>query len=494
MPSAICDARDRSEPSVPNHRETDNDDQDRLPMAEELVALADRQYRFGIATDRRPYAVARRGIKVALPFRASAPGDLASELAHLYFQENERVVSATAIRSALQVLEGRARQMQPRDVHLRLARRRNEIYVDLGDQTGRAARVSPTGWDLVDRPPVLFWRTELSGPLPTPDPEGSLDAVRSLFNVEDATWDLIVALLVITLVPGVPHPIMLITGEQGTGKSSLVRMFVELTDPSSATFVPIPTGQAHWALLASSSWVLALDNLSYIAPWFSDALCRAVTGDAYVARQLYTNTDLTVLSFQRVIIMDAIDPGSLRGDLADRIVPIELERITGSRKRSDARMRRRFYRLRPAAFGGLLTLLSQTLAVERSIRLDQHPRMADFVHWLAAVDEVRGSSTVQTYLNTFGEVAEVVVDSDPVGQALVQLVERERSWEGTAGELLELLPVPDHGRWPQSAKAMGGKLRRLAPALRQLGIAVDWYRAPGTDRRRMFTVRAQDGE
>lgn len=83
---------------------------------------------------------------------------------------------------------------------------------------------------------------------------------------------------------------------------------------------------------------MALDNVSVIAPWFSDALCRAVTGDAMPRRRLYTDSDAVILRFRRAIVLNGIDLGAMRGDLADRVLLIELERITKEKRREDKRL------------------------------------------------------------------------------------------------------------------------------------------------------------
>jgi hypothetical protein len=70
-----------------------------------------------------------------------------------------------------------------------------------------------------------------------------------------------------------------------------------------------------WAVAASGLLVVALDNLDVVPAWLSDALCRAVTGEAVVRRALYTDSGLSVIAFRRLVILTAIDAGAMRGDL-----------------------------------------------------------------------------------------------------------------------------------------------------------------------------------
>src|SRR4029453_9878290 len=169
-----------------------------------------------------------------------------------------------------------------------------------------------------DRSPVLFPRSALTAPLPEPERGGSLDELRRLLNVDEERFRLVVAWLVSTLVSDIPHPILALTGEQGTAKSTAPRLVVSLIDPSPAPLRPATNEMRSWAAAASASWIVALDNVSAIPAWFSDTLCKAVTGDGIVERALFTDDDISVISFRRCIALTTIDAGRLAGHLAQR--------------------------------------------------------------------------------------------------------------------------------------------------------------------------------
>ena len=135
------------------------------------------------------------------------------------------------------------------------------------------------------------------------------------------------AWLVAALFPEIPHPILALVGEQGTAKSTAARLVVSLVDPSPAPLRTPPREMRSWAAAASASWVVALDNVSTIPDWFSDTLCKAVTGDGIVERALHTDDDINVLTFRRCVALTSIDAGRLAGDLAERLLTVELARI-----------------------------------------------------------------------------------------------------------------------------------------------------------------------
>ena len=165
-------------------------------------------------------------------------------------------------------------------------------------------------------------------------------------------------------------------------------MLANLADPSSVPLRASPRDEQAWGVAAAGSWVVGLDNLSHVSSWLSDAMCRAVTGDGMISRQLYTDAELSILRFRRVLLLTSIDPGALRGDLADRMVPIELQPITEDQRRSDQELATAYQEAHPRILGGLLTLLCDVLAALPMARqnLTKRPRMADYAEILAALE------------------------------------------------------------------------------------------------------------
>ncbi|WP_116246294.1 hypothetical protein [Nocardiopsis sp. FIRDI 009] len=284
-------------------------------------------------------------------------------------------------------------------------------------------------------------------------------------------------------------------GGQGTGKSTAATMAVNLVDPSPAPLRSMPRDVKQWAVTASASWVICLDNVSTIAPWLSDTLCKAVTGDGLVDRALYSDDDVTVISFRRALAMTSIDTGTLAGDLSERLLTVELQPIARDRRCPDTDVKRAYEEARPVILGALLDLLCEVLAVLPTLSLPELPRMADFARVLGAVDQVRGWSTLDTYTSAADTVAADLLDGEPFGRAVVDYVERQGQWHGTVGDLLAAPPVPEPrpGRWPKGNPQAGSQLKRLAPVFRTLGISFDDTQR-GTDRKRarLYVLKAEN--
>ena len=219
-----------------------------------------------------------------------------------------------------------------------------------------------------------------------------------------------------------------------------------------------------------------MENVSDVPLWLSDLLCRAVTGDGHIDRALYTDDDVSVLRFRRVLALNGISLAALKGDLADRFLPVELHVIDPTGRRGDEELHRATQAAVPGALGGLLELLVKVLRVLPEVRLAALPRMADFARVLAALDQVTGWSTLDTYLAGAGDLAGTVVDSDPFATALRTFLTERGTWTGSVTDLLAELPVPDPAPrrgWPTTAQGVSGELARCAPALRRLGFTID---------------------
>ncbi|MFF5298302.1 ATP-binding protein [Streptomyces sp. NPDC013161] len=471
-------SRAAADPTRPAARRPEHGDSGGKPpaAAARIVAMAREQYRFVTSPDGRPYAVALDGPNTALPLRNK--GGLRQRLARQFADAYPgEVASQSALADAMTVLEGLAEDSDPVPVHLRVGRSEDgAVVVDLGSTDGRAVVVTGTGWNVVDRAPVLFRRSGAMAPMPPPVLDGDgLAKLHALLNMDQPTFHQLVAWLVAAWIPDIPHPALVCKGEQGTGKSKAAQLFINLVDPSPAAKRSQPRDPKAWNTQAFASWALCLDNVSTIPPWLSDTLCKAVTGDGVVDRALYTDDDVVVLTFRRVLALTTIDAGALAGDLAERVLLLDLQLIDDDRRRSEEELDATFAAVRPAVLGALFDVLACVLAVLPSVRLDTMPRMADFARVLAAVDQTQGWNTLGSYLATSANVATDALEGDQFAMAIAHLVDQAGTWQGTAGALLEALPAPmvRPPNWPKDATRASGRVKRLAPLLRSIGITVD---------------------
>ncbi|GHG82721.1 ATP-binding protein [Streptomyces griseocarneus] len=459
-------------------------------QASQLVSLAQEGYDLVMSEDGRPYGVRRHGPNVVLPLRGKA--GMRSWLARQYTEASGgQVPSQAALADAMTVLEGMAAATDPVPVHLRVAGGPEQVVLDLGTADGRCVSVSPEGWAVQERSPVLFRRSGAMSPMPTPQPDGNgLALLHDLLNMDDTAFHQLVAWLIAAWIPHIPHPVLTFKGEQGTGKSKTAQMVINLVDPSAATKRSQPRDVKTWATQAFNSWALCLDNISTIQPWLSDTLCKAVTGDGIVDRALYTDDDVVVLTFRRVLAMTTIDAGALAGDLAERLMMLDLQVILEERRRTEEALDIAFDAARPAILASLFDLLAAVLRELPHVHLERMPRMADFARVLATVDRVQGWSTLPDYLAAAQTVAVEALEADPFAAAVVTFIETHGPYNGSVTQLLDLLPPPETHtpKWPKTPAHAGALLRRFAPALRAAGIAFEEGRDNGRNRGRVVKL------
>jgi hypothetical protein len=464
-------------------------------QADRLVLLARESYDFGVSQTGELFGVSREGPRIARLLRGSATS-LRAELARTYFVRHGKTPSSSALADAITTLHGFAMLAEPTTLHIRQARLADAIWIDLGEVSGAAVRTDASGWTIEAGAPTVFRRSELTGPLPAPK-AGDVDELRAFLNVTDEGWALIVGWLVSACIPDIPHPIMALTGEQGTAKSTTARLLTSLIDPSPAPLRPAPRDVNEWVTVADGSCLVGLDNLSHLPGWLSDALCRAVTGEGLPRRRLYTDGDLVVTSFRKLILLTGIDFGALSADLVDRTVFVELQRIPRDRRILDSDLEERFGRARPRILGGLLDLVSATLRSLPTAELSSYPRMADHARVLSALDDQTGGMHLAAYERTAGRAMVDAAEGNPVAEAVLTYMQGHPEWTGTASDLLAIItPERPPKGWPGTPSHLSGTLLRVAPALRECGVQIDHGQRIGHERTRLITLtreRPADG-
>lgn len=408
-------------------------------------------------------------------------------LARQFYEAHAKVPSTQALQDALNVIAGRAIYSGPEhEVCLRVGAAGNSVSIDLADSEWRSVVVTGNGWHLVDSRSagVRFIRRRGMLPLPEPKRGRSIRDLRKFLNVpDDDAWTLIVGWLLMTFHPTGPYPILALAGEQGSAKSTTSRFLRALVDPNRAMLRRPPRNEHDVMIAARNGWVISIDNLSALSPSISDCLCSLATGGGYATRQLYSDDDEKLFSGARPILINGIEDIIARPDLLDRSVQITLPQIDDADRRDEAKLLPQFEEARPYIFAALLDAVAQAIGNVQTVTLDTMPRMADFARWVTAAEPALGWKPGQflaAYMGNRADANNLAIEASPVGPALQSLMDHRPSWDGTAGELLTDLEAAvdekttKRGDWPANPRALGGRLRRLAPNLRATGISVEF--------------------
>jgi hypothetical protein len=114
------------------------------------------------------------------------------------------------------------------------------------------------------------------------------------------------------------------------------------------------------------------------------------------------------------------------------------------------------------------------------VRLDRLPRMADFALLGVAAEQALGwprGAFLAAYGDNRQTAHSIVLESSPIVPPLLDLA-ATGEWEGSATDLLAELArragesVTRRQDWPKKAQGLSGKLWRLAPSLRTVGVTI----------------------
>jgi hypothetical protein len=471
-------------PSQPN--------QERVTNGDTLLEIAQTAKYFHTA-DKIAYAdIWIEGNRHTYPVRSKA---FRLWLSGEYLSREGRGISSQILQDTLNTIEAIAIfQGETHEAHLRTAERDGKIYLDLGTPDWKAVEIDDLGWRLVLEPPVRFWRPESLLPLPYPVEGAKLDELKEFINVDRSSWILLITFLLFCFCPKKTYPVLVISAHRGSGKTAAAEILKGLIDPGKAPLIKLSGDTHKLAVAAARRLVMVYDNVGHISADQSDDICRMATNFGYSTRTLHTTDEETTFEFARPQIITAIDALVTRDDLADRVLMAQLGEISEEKRLPQSELNAKVETTRPRILGALLTALSQTLAELPHTKPDKLPRMADYALFAIASEKALGLKQGE-FIKTFNESREqsrqIVVESSPVGEAIVSMMRDRLNWKGTATELMkELERHTDEATYrsrfyPKTPNLFKRQLNRLKPDLVSLGVSVSEIRE-GHERTKML--------
>ncbi len=306
-------------------------------------------------------------------------------------------------------------------------------------------------------------------------------ADRAVENAQ--TESLAIAWLIGCLGPSVPVPAPFLTGPQGAGKSTGTRMLRRIIEGMSSDLRRAPKGEENLIAAVAAGWVTALDNLSHLGPDLSDLMCCIVTGAETIKRALFTDGDVVRSRYRKPLLLTGVDVSVIRPDLAERLLPLRLERPLI--RRTEAELWAEFEEILPLILGSLLDLTVKVRAAQAQIPTDL--RMADFAHLCAQLDTATGFGALDAYRASLDDLNDDVIEGDVLAQTVLGYaagIEPGADVRMTSSEWLhaltqlytrEGLRVVPKG-CPTTGKVLSDRLKRLQPVLAARGVVVDWGR------------------
>ena len=426
------------------------------------------------------------------PHHETWPVDSSEFEEHLgfaFFNATGKTVPDKTLKQVIKTASGVARYKgSAQELSVRVAMSAEEdIFYDIGNDSWQRLKLTPAGWEIVENDTPMFRRHAATEAQVMPAAGAPLENLRRYLNLRgERQWHLLLTILVSCFFPKIAHPVAVITGEHGCAKTTMMNILGRLIDPSRLKTGSPPTKEDQFLQTCDHSWLVRIDNLSYLQEWLSNGICRAVTGEASLKRKLYTNSEDCIVEYVRCVWTTCIEAVIDRPDLLDRAIMVTLEPIPNSRRQSEQKLLAAFEEERPLLFGALLDLTCKVMGELPDVDPPELPRLADFARIGIAVERVLGweEGTFLRDLNADAEMRNLdALNALPIGNALLSFTDLETGrhpshWHGTPQGLLDELnglanaETRKEKSWPKAANVLTNQLKRISPNLRAVGLDV----------------------
>jgi hypothetical protein len=405
-------------------------------------------------------------------------------LSNEYWNLTKSAPNSEAIKNAIATIEGRAMFAGSQyKLHNRFALVNAEIWYDLTDEKWRAIKISESGWQIIDSPPIIFKRYSHSRPQIIPaNSGGDVNVLLNYVNITDKQHRLLLLVyLVSCFIPDFGHPILVIFGSQGSAKSTLSKLLRIIIDPSSIEVASMPDNSKELIQTLAHHAFLFFDNVSYISEINSDILCKAVTGSGFLKRELYSDDEDIIYNLKKCMGINGINLIGTRPDLLERSLILELNRIEPENRKQEKELMDAFEKDLPVILGGVFDVLVKAIKIKPAIKISRLPRMADFAVWGCAISEALGYTQddfMSAYRVNIERQTETVMNENIVATAIMSFMGNKDEWTGKASELLHQLntqafmdDVNTYEKyWPKASNILMRRLNELRVNLREIGI------------------------
>jgi DNA polymerase family B len=301
---------------------------------------------------------------------------------------------------------------------------------------------------------------------------------------------LLKVLTICYFVPDIPHPIRIPYGEQGSCKSTFSEFQKRLIDPSKTNLLTIPKDKSEFVQQLHHNYLVASDNTRYLPPWFSDEVCKAVTGVGNTKRKLYSDDEDIIVNYRRCMIINGINNNLTEPDALDRSILIEFERIPKELRKEESKIEIQFEEIRPKLLGYIFNVLVKAIRIKADLELTHLPRMADFAVWGEAISRAMGYKPMEfidVYNKNIGRQNIELIESNQLAQTIEKFVQSwcidgsEACWTSSTSKVLYHLNriaqqynIDTSGRdWPRASNSLTKRPRPLLTNLREgLGIHI----------------------
>ncbi len=408
-----------------------------------------------------------------------------SRISRLMYEKTARGISDSAMKTILNTLKAHADAVGiVKNTFLRIAGTNDKIIYDLANEKNEMIEISTEGIQVLKpNNEIIFSRFNHQKAQPYPLEGGKLGKILKYVNVDDSDRLLFCFYLISCFIPDIQHPICILHGMSGQGKSMASKFISEIVDPYKGELLNIPYKDDAFHSLLNKHWLLPFDNISTISKNRSDDFCKTTTGITYPARELYTTNDTKYMTAKRCIVLNGIENCATREDLLSRSLIFEIKRKENRGILPASELMADFNADKPYIIGQIFDVLSKALTLYPKVSLKINSRMAEFILWGYAIGEAlngRGAELVASYQHNIRKQESEAINSNTLISAVLHLMDEHKNdeWCMRPSDLLREIKRVAHQHslnlrsetMPDSASALTRKLNAYYNLLKSAGV------------------------
>lgn len=355
------------------------------------------------------------------------------------------------------------------------------VYYDLNQDSNEAVVLHDGTAEAITVDRCLFKRSVTYQAQVMPDlcayPKEALGMVKKHFNLL-GDRAILLTLYLVSSFSGlkINHPILVLTGEKGSSKSTTMRKLVRLIDPKNNDLCGLPRNMDNLEIRLANSYLVDLDNLSSIRQGTSDTLARAATGGSVAKRKLYSDSDEVILNIKSLVILNGVSMIVNASDLADRCLFLELKRIKPFAVKTETQIWEEFEKDLPRMLGACLNALALALNDREALQSRKRVRMADWHELCLRIGKVIGVTEDQVNKILFQNqqyANQQILDGDVTALCFIELMHDKTEYTNSVSGLLKELQkiAGENGisesALPKAPNKLTGRLNKVKSNLEQ---------------------------
>ncbi len=359
-----------------------------------------------------------------------------------------------------------------------------QIIYDLNKDNGMAVFIEDGECEIAPVEDWIFQRCDMYKNQVTPNlkkninPQSLPKYIEKHFNLKNKNEKKLFSLYLISCFWGlsISHPVLFLSAEQGSGKSTFLRKLERLIDPKTIDLPGLPHGKDGLELRMSNSYFVALDNLSYISRNTSDLIARIVTGGSSTKRALYENTKEVSVDVKGILAINSVSMIFKEPDVLDRMLILSLSRFKTSENRAESEIWDEFEKDLPDILGCCFKCLAIALNDKEPIPSVERIRLADYqeccIHIGRALGYTPEEVTDLLFMNQKRVNQEAVCES-VAGQCLIEFMKNRDFYKNSVTHLLKDLKkfavkiYIDPSQLPNRGNSLSRELNKIKSNLEQ---------------------------